>query len=175
LAIGASADPKADFDYTNDPDGLGCPFGSHVRRMNPRGGPVAHKQPRPLLRRGLPYGEAWRKDLDEEQAAQPRGLMGHFFCASIEDQFEHLVGQWAERVPLGSPDPSRARDPFIGSHEPQDGAFVVPQAQGAPLRLKGLSRYTRTRGLAYLFYPSASTLAGIARSDLFLDRKGDDE
>ena len=28
-------DPEADYDYTKDPKGTSCPFGSHVRRMNP--------------------------------------------------------------------------------------------------------------------------------------------
>jgi signal transduction histidine kinase len=43
----------------------------------------------------------WGKD---SPVNEPRGLMGQFFCASIEDQYEHLVGQWADRVPLASAD-----------------------------------------------------------------------
>ena len=50
----------ADFDFANDADGRHCPFGSHIRRMNPRAaidadGALAHAaRSRALLRRGMP-------------------------------------------------------------------------------------------------------------------------
>jgi hypothetical protein len=180
LAVPAGTPPEEDYDYSGDPAGRGCPFGSHVRRMNPRvplapdhgaSAPLdddlrlAHfSRARPLLRRGMPYGPPWDGQADHKE----RGLIGHFFCASIEDQFEHLIAEWAERVPLGSPDRGGARDPLIGSHDGRDGPFEMPGAQGKPpRRLDGLSPFVRTRGLAYLFYPSLVTLGRIARSDLF--------
>lgn len=145
--------PEDDFDYAADPEGNLCPFGAHARRMNPRGENLAHSvRRRPLLRRGLPYG----RDADPD-----RGLMGQFFCASIEDQFEHLVGQWADRVPLGSPDVGGARDPMFGAHAPGDGAFVIPRRGNRPIELGGMEAFATTVGLAYLFYPSLTTLAGI--------------
>jgi deferrochelatase/peroxidase EfeB len=172
-----------DFDYADDPNGLACPFGSHVRRMNPRlpvdtdgkvllDEVVAAEQPahfsrrRPLLRRGMPYGPAWAGD--SEASPPSRGLIGHFFCASIEEQFEHLLGEWADRVALGSPDRGGARDPFIGAHERGDGRFDLPQPVGKRARsLPAMTAFTRTRGCAYLFYPSLSTLSGIASSALW--------
>lgn len=168
--------PEPDFDYADDPYGVQCPFGAHVRRMNPResgervaGAPaLAHSgRARPLLRRGLPYGEAvWAGDRPDDPA---RGLMAQFFCASIEDQYEHLVGQWTDRVPLGSPDRGGARDPFSGAHDGGDGPFEIPRPDGQPsLMLNGLAPFTRTRGVAYLFYPSLTTLLGIADSQLWL-------
>jgi deferrochelatase/peroxidase EfeB len=161
VPMGASARPDEDFNYEHDPEGYGCPFGAHVRRMNPRGGDVAHSvRRRPLLRRGLPYG---LKPGDEEC-----GLMGQFFCASIEDQFEHLVGQWADSVPLGSSDIGGARDPMFGAHAPTDGAFFIPMQGRKPIKLRGMEAFATTVGLAYLFYPSLSTLEGIARNDPWL-------
>jgi hypothetical protein len=127
---------------------------------------LAHfSRPRPLLRRGMTYGPPWRDG--EPGGRPPRGLIGQFFCASIEDQFEHLLGEWAERVPLGSPDGGGARDPLIGTHEPGDGPFEVPRAKEPALRLTGLQAFTRTLGVAYLFYPSLTTLAGIADNCLW--------
>ena len=41
------------FDFSDDPDGQGCPFGSHIRRMNPRAERVAPFRERPLMRRGM--------------------------------------------------------------------------------------------------------------------------
>ncbi len=166
LAAEKGADAGADFNYTHDCKGYCCPFGSHVRRMNPRGGALAHGgRARPLLRRGMPYGTT--RDGVEPDTVE-RGLIGHFFCASIEDQFEHLIGQWAERVPLGSEDRGRARDPLIGAHEPGDGAFEIPRpGPQSSLMLTGLRPFTRTRGIAYLFYPSLPALDGIARNSLW--------
>lgn len=189
------ADPAAggnDFDYAKDPEGRKCPFGSHVRRMNPRlpvdtsgkvlfdeaagvEQPAHFSRRRPLLRRGMPYGPAWPGEAKDPPPS--RGLIGHFFCASIEEQFEHLLGEWADRVALGSPDRGGARDPFIGAHERGDGRFDLPQPAGERVRgLPAMAPFTRTRGCAYLFYPSLSTLADIADSALWTEDlyNGDD-
>ena len=60
--------PLDDFDYSEDTKGYGCPFGSHVRRLNPReggvGGPIT-------LADALAPGE--RQCCDEsERCAQSR-------------------------------------------------------------------------------------------------------
>ncbi len=203
LAVPDDSDPEADFDYAADPKGYACPFGSHVRRMNPRASRsegeqavaaphaqqpsttstqfeqterIAHfSMSRPLLRRGLPYGPLWSPQ--EFAGKQPsRGLIGHFFCASIEDQFEHLLGEWADRVPMGSPDTGGARDAFIGDHQRGDGPFDIPRDGASAQRVDGLIPFTHTLGVAYLFYPSLKTMAGIAESRLWgFDDAGDDE
>jgi deferrochelatase/peroxidase EfeB len=154
----------ADFDFANDTKGRHCPFGSHIRRMNPRAavdaeGALAHAaRSRALLRRGMPYVR--------DDGSNERGFVGHFFCASIEDQFEHLVGQWGERVPLGSADRGRARDPLIGAHEYDDGDFEIPTNNPkASLTVKGLEPFVRVVGTSYLFYPSLSTFDGIVASE----------
>ena len=207
LATPASAPRSDDFDYRADLLGQACPFGSHVRRMNPRPPPpelpklpkppageanpppegLAHfSRSRPLLRRGMPYGPAaWLAQQSEPEGSklpegpevQPRGLIGQFFCASIEDQYEHLVGEWADRVPMGSPDGGGARDPLIGAHERGDGLFEIPRKPPEQaLRLDALPPFTTTRGVAYLFYPSLQTLEGIADSSLWgLGDEDDDE
>lgn len=137
-----------DLDLTQDPKGQHCPFGAHVRRM--RGSGDAHGRERALLRRSVPYGQPlW--DSKEEQA---RGLLGHFFCSNLETQFEHLLGQWADRAPLGSPDPGDAKDPLCGNHESADAQWVRPS--GA--RLRGLNPWTVTLGTLYLWYPSRFAL-----------------
>lgn len=190
LAMPDGSSPLSDFHYGADPHGHGCPFGSHVRRMNPRlprrddpaaqalaplpdDSPAHSSRTRPLLRRGLPYGPAWPPSAGD--GPQQRGLIAQFFCASIEDQFEHLLGEWAERVPLGSPDGGGARDPLIGSPEAGDGPFEIPRVGAPALQLQGLGQFTRTVGAAYLFYPSLPTLAGIADDSLWgLDDVDDD-
>lgn len=167
--------PEDEFTYADDKEGYGCPFGAHARRMNPRGGPLSNAmRPRPLLRRGTSYGKPiWGQD---SQPGEQRGLIAHFFCASIEDQFEHLVGQWADRVPLGGADRGGARDPLVGAHQPGDGAFEIPQGAGKPpLRLEGLRPFTRTAGVAYLFYPSLPVLEKMLGGCLWRVIDKDDE
>lgn len=159
-----SIEPTADFEYNADTKGEQCPFGAHARRMNPRGGELAQTRRRPLLRRGMPYTSPLPPAGDGQ-----RGLLGLFFCASIEGQFEHLLGQWADRVPLGSPDPGGARDPLIGAHEAGDGRFVMRGADGRLTALPAMPAFTRTRGTAYLFYPSVTVLHDIARNEVFAD------
>ena len=72
-------------------------------------------------------------------------------------------------------DGGSARDPLIGAHEPGDGGFEIPMPGGRPLMLRGLRRFTRTRGVAYLFYPSVTTLGRMARNEVFLPLHGDFE
>lgn len=139
-----------------DADGLLCPFGAHIRRMNPPPGSRVHARRRPLLRRGLPYGAAdWQAATPD--AGAERGLLGLFVCSSLEDQFEHLLGQWAARVPLGSPDGGTAKDPLIGNASGAGGLFEVPQA-GGPLQWGGWQDFVQTRGTCYLFYPGQFAL-----------------
>ena len=156
----------ADFDYHGDPKGHGCPLGAHMRRMNPRGTPIAQQAARPVMRRGMPYGPRCTGRKDDIE----RGLLGLFFCASIEEQFEHLLGQWADRVPLGSPDTGDAKDPLVGDNA-HDARFVVPRPDAQPLVFSGLSSFVTTRGMAYLFYPALSTTRLIVESDYFADQQ----
>lgn len=161
------AQPLDDFDYSEDTKGYGCPFGSHVRRLNPREEGVAAQgfRTRAIMRRGIPYGPAWDGKTPDDVK---RGLMAQFFCTSIEDQFEHLVGQWADRVPMGSPDRGTARDPLMGAHQVGDGPFEIPVLnRSRPIKVNGMQPFVRTVGVAYLFYPSLSTLDGMARCSIW--------
>lgn len=146
------------FDFRADPRGEGCPFGAHIRRMNPRADPIVPSaRRRPLIRRGMPYGAQW----SQATAAQPRGLLGLFFCASLEDQFEHLLAEWGDLNPMGPDNRGRARDPLIGQHNSDGARLELPMA-GAPSRwIGGLRSFTKTRGTLYAFYPGAAGLAAL--------------
>jgi deferrochelatase/peroxidase EfeB len=162
----AVGEPEDDFDYASDLKGEGCPFGAHIRRMNPRGGEIAHQlRRRPLMRRGAPYGRTWE---DDKSADAERGLLGLFFCSSIENQFEHLLGEWADRVPMGNLDEGNAKDPLASRHEDPDASFVLPGdalQRGGVTEFKGLKPFVRTRGTAYLLYPTSDGLEQLATED----------
>ncbi len=148
------------FDFTGDPAAAGCPFGAHIRRLNPRNDGIVQRRSRPLMRRGMPYGPRY----DGTAAAdRPRGLLGIFFCASLEHQFEHLLGAWANRNPLGPDNPGSAKDPLIGQHDDPQAWLAIPGPAGtSPRRLTGLRPFVATRGTAYLLYLTAPALQALA-------------
>lgn len=163
----AAADAQRDapgfdaFDFqAEDGQGRGCPFGAHIRRLNPRGDALVQPQRRPLVRRGMAYGPRYA----ERTAAAERGLLGLFFCASLEDQFEHLLGAWADRNPMGPDHRGTSKDPLIGQHDDPQAWFEIPGAPGQPTRrLRAPQRpFTTTRGTAYLLYLSAPALRRLA-------------
>ncbi|MDB5894472.1 MAG: Dyp-type peroxidase family [Rhodoferax sp.] len=155
------------FDFSQDADGLGCPFGSHVRRMNPRADGVVPFRRRPLIRRGMPYGPVYAPDEPDGPDRVRRGLLGLFFCASLEDQFEHLVSEWGDAVPLGMPNKGSAKDPLIGNHTHGTAPFDIPMGD-APLRqLDRMGPFVTTRGTVYLFFPGLHALRAMDDDALF--------
>jgi deferrochelatase/peroxidase EfeB len=147
-----------DFDFSEDPRAHGCPFGAHIRRMNPRKDPVVPLRQRPLIRRGMPYGPTF-----EQQPNAPRGLLGLFFCASLEDQFEHLLTEWANANPMGPYNRGNARDPLASNHQDPGARFDIPMPGEALRQLDGFRGYVTTRGTLYAFFPSLGTIGRIAR------------
>ncbi|HEX4849011.1 MAG TPA: hypothetical protein VFV30_12775, partial [Novosphingobium sp.] len=154
----------------DDPQGLACPFGAHIRRTNPRdskepGDPseqVITNRHR-ILRRGRTYRRA---DTGE------KGMLFACLCADIERQFEFVQQFWTnapafhglehEPDPIAGADPV---DPLTGAR--QDRVFTIPTVAG-PVRLNGLSNFVQTMGGGYFFLPSRSALGWL--SDVALVR-----
>ncbi len=185
LVLAPDADSPAvqrldDFAYAAaDPYGQACPFGAHIRRVNPRdqirsAGPTesGHMSSRHrLLRRGKPYGpplfdptlltrldqpEALQAILNLQDDGQPRGI--HFFCvnASIKSQFEFVQQAWVNNPNFNG---------LCANIDPLTGAgasvMVVPGEHGA-LRTSPLPRLVTVRGGAYCFMPSLTALRYLA-------------
>jgi len=163
------------FEYVNadgsgDPRGLRCPVGAHMRRINPRGQPVTGQgQPggsnntHRLIRRGLPYGPVY--DPAQPYDGIERGLLGYFINSSIENQYEFVLSQWvndsafAGSVRLNP----KAKDPMIGTQDPAESIFVIPQANGAPpIKITGFSSFITTKAAAYCFLPSITAVKFIS-------------
>lgn len=163
---GETAPPAApvadldDFDFSQDPKGEGCPFGSHIRRMNPRDDPVVPSRKRPLLRRSMPYGLAFSGPGDTEQ----RGLLGLFFCANLEDQFEHLLCEWGAANPMGPFNPGTAKDPFTGAYGGKSVFDIPVPIEESPKQLDGFRSFVTTRGTVYAFFPGLQGIELISRA-----------
>jgi Dyp-type peroxidase family len=158
---GSQDDPPRAPDNTfmfgrEDPDGLRCPLGAHIRRANPRdsfepGSPVQlgitnrHR----ILRVGRVY---------EPAKGDNPGLL--FMCvnADIERQFEFLQQTW-----LLGPDfdgLNNEIDPVVG-HRGDEDTMTIP-TPGGPLRLPGLKKFVTVRGGGYFFMPSRSAVRALA-------------
>ncbi len=168
--------PEA-FDYAHDDaDGLKCPFGSHIRRSNPRAtlardpemGLAKSKKHR-LLRRGRPYGEPFVPSMTpadlsaaaDANAGAPGSRGIHFLCfnADIANQFEFVQQTWTNG-PIFQGLHGEV-DPLVGDPAPSGGLYTIP-CDPVRRRVHGLPRFVTVRGGAYFFAPSRTALLYLA-------------
>jgi Dyp-type peroxidase family len=149
------------FRYGDDLDGGKCPFGSHIRRANPRDmldpvlsatqGASTLTNRRRILRRGLPY-----VDPDGQ-----RGVVFMAVCSSIFRQFEFIQQQW---MSYGL-DLEAGNDtcPLVG-HRAQTTKHMVPAGptNTVPVIAGDLPPFVTTRGGDYFFLPSLNAVRMIA-------------
>ena len=174
-AGGISPEQLNNFEYVNadgsgDPKGIRCPVGAHIRRVNPRGQPIAGQgQPggsnnsHRIVRRGLPYGPIY--DPGKPYDGIERGILFYFINSNIENQYEFVLRRWvndsefAGAVRLNP----ESKDPVIGAHDSAESIFVIPQANGGPpIEVTGLSNFVTTKAAAYVFLPSITAIKFIA-------------
>jgi deferrochelatase/peroxidase EfeB len=175
-AGGMTPEQMNDYEYVNadgsgDPKGIRCPVGAHMRRINPRGQPVTGQghpggsnNTHRIIRRGMPYGPTY--DPTQPYDGIERGLLGYFINSSIENQYEFVLKQWvndsefAGAVRLNP----KAKDPMIGTQNPAESIFVIPQANGAPpIKITGFSSFVTTKAAAYCFLPSITAIKFISQ------------
>jgi deferrochelatase/peroxidase EfeB len=141
---------ETNFDYDRTSR---CPAGSHMRRVNPRGGTIVQRianHTRRVIRRGMSYGPDFEVDHPD---ARERGLLGNFIGASLGAQFEAIMCDWLN-LGLQDPDITGANDPLIGANTPETSWFDLSLRNGGSIRLRGFPRFVNTRGGAYTFLPS---------------------
>ena len=163
-----------DFNYADaDPEGTKCPFGSHLRRCNPRDTFEDNGQKESLklsnrhriIRRARHYGSYETGSPSNTDIEGEVGLYFMCFNADISRQFEFVQHTWANtpRVRELYNDP----DPIIGtmSHPEEMGetkqVFTIQQKPVSKC-IDGLQRFVRIRGGAYFFYPSLNAIRYIA-------------
>lgn len=166
--------------HHEDPEGLKCPLGAHVRRTNPRDmlppkpgseDSLAINRRHRLLRRGRVYGPPLAESLapDDLLAAGDdgveRGLL--FLCvnADISRQFEFVQQTWVNNANFAGLHADT--DPLIGPRGAARESFTVPDA---PVRRRhhGLPRFVQVRGGAYFFLPGRRALRYLAEPPLGL-------
>lgn len=145
---------RTNYDYTQESR---CPAGSHMRRANPRGGPIVQRianYSRRLVRRGMSYGP----DYDPAKPdSEERGLLGNFIGANYGAQFEAVMCDWIN-FGLQDPEITGTNDPLLGANVPETSAFDLTLSDGGRIRLNGFPRFVKTRGGAYTFLPSVPAI-----------------
>jgi deferrochelatase/peroxidase EfeB len=141
--------PDNDFLFgAEDPEGLRCPYGAHIRRANPRDSldpgnadQIAISNRHRITRIGRHYAPA---------PGQNPGLFFMCLCADIERQFEFLQQTWLKSASFHGL--NCEKDALLG--DAQEGAcgFTLPSPDG-PVGLKPLPRFVTTKGGGYFFLP----------------------
>ena len=166
-----------DFTFGNDPEGVRCPMGAHIRRVNPRdslGFDGVLVDQRRIIRRGLPYGEWIPESTPLEEVAasdyydanheSQHGVIFMALCASIERQFEFVQREW---VNYGNDfRQGDDRDPLLGNRVGEDRMIIQSDPNASEPRpphvCTGLPQFVTTRGGEYIFIPGLEALRLIA-------------
>ena len=156
-----------DFGYhREDPHGLRCPKGSHIRRTHPRDSldpdpgtdaSIAVGKRHRIARRGRQYGELMRPDeaVGSANGDEERGL--HFIClnANIARQFEFIQHTWMNNPKFDGL--YEDTDPVVTSRGGNVGTFTMPAAP-VRVRVTGLPSFVTVHGGAYFFLPGISAI-----------------
>jgi Dyp-type peroxidase family len=158
--------PDNDFNFgADDPQGLKCPLGAHVRRSNPRGSlsndldtQLRITNRHRILRVGRTY-------IAEQGAMDPeKGLLFVCLNASIERQYEFIQQTW---MAAGNFHGLRGeKDPLMGTQSVDEvgdpvGRLAIPRWEGS-IALQSMPSFVTMRGGGYYFMPSRAALRYLA-------------
>lgn len=156
------SDPKRNnaFMFGDDPRGLKCPLGSHVRRMNARDSVIIGEvRLHRMIRRGTNYGPPLPSGVLEDDGAD-RGLIFAFIGAHLDRQFEFVQREWiSDGRFIGVPS---EKDPLVNSNNGRE--FTIPK-KPIRSRLNGLPAFVVNRGGEYCFMPGLRALRWLADLD----------
>jgi Dyp-type peroxidase family len=161
-----AADPQRNNDfgyYEEDPKGLKCPAGAHIRRTNPRDAlkdtSTAVNIHR-IVRRGFVYGPMLPEGVMEDDGVD-RGIVFLWAGAYLARQFEFVKSQWHNDGDFAGL--ADEKDPIAGAND-GTGKFTIPQ-RPVRRRLHGIPRFVSTKGGEYCFMPSIRALHWLADLD----------
>ena len=158
--LGTDPNRNNDFNYSEDMEGLKCPFSAHIRRINPRDAlknDLVAVNLHHILRRGTNYGPPLPEGILEDDGVN-RGGVFILIGAHIKRQFEFMQSQWitdGDFIRHG-----REQDPILGN-SPGDGIFTIPK-RPVRRRLHGLPQFVVVRGGEYCFMPGLNALKWLA-------------
>lgn len=139
------------FDFSDDSNGLSCPFGAHIRKVNPRKGPRDIVDVPRFLRRGIPFGSLYHEAPDEK-----RGLLFVCFQTSIVDGFETITSKWMNTD--NRPVQAAGNDLLVGRSNGARSTTLKSPFGSVVISISDKNWVIPTGG-AYLFAPGKKGLA----------------
>jgi Dyp-type peroxidase family len=156
------AEPINEFLYTpTDPDGLACPIGSHIRRINPRDSlPTSTSRSLEISNRHriIRRGRKYRIPIDCEQECRDQGIYFIALNADLLRQFEFIQYSWLNNPQFNGLD--NDKDPIVGDSDGHT-QFTI-QATPVNCHVKGVPRFVTMKGGGYFFLPGIRTLRFLA-------------
>jgi len=149
-----------DFDYSDDPAQVRCPFTSHLRKMNPRASAVPGLQAvqgHRIIRQGIPYGpEVDKQEAQSGISSQDRGLLFTCYQSDLGQGFHFLQRTWANNPNF--PGTNLGFDGLIGQeiNDPRSTTGMDPQNVASSLALP--NEFVVPLGGEYFLSPSISAL-----------------
>ena len=147
--------PDNDFTFgAEDPQGLRCPLGAHVRRSNPRDSLGEDRETQIRIgnrHRILRIGRTYEKESGDRTE---KGLLFMCLNGDIERQYEFMQQTWVSSSSFHGL--LAEKDPTIAA-QVGEGRFSIPRWEG-PVVLKGMPSFVTTRGGGYFFLPSRAAL-----------------
>lgn len=157
----AKAAPRPDNDFlfgTEDPQGVRCPYGAHVRRVNPRESlspgsseQIAITNRHRVIRVGRGYLGPDGKTTE--------GLLFMCLNGDIERQFEFIQQTWMGSTKFHGL--TSEADPIAGRGLEGEDGFTIPTRRG-PVGLSPLPAFVTMRGGGYFFLPGRQLLTYLA-------------
>ncbi|HLI82003.1 MAG TPA: hypothetical protein VKV03_18570, partial [Candidatus Binataceae bacterium] len=157
--------PENKFLYmSDDPDGLSCPIGAHIRRANPRDSlsmppqrSLQSTRRHRIIRRGRSFCEPARP-FTPKNPQFDRGLYFIALNANLRRQFEFIQQSWLNDPGFNGLD--NDADPIAGGNAGK-GQFTI---QDKPLnrRISGIQSFVTVKGGGYFFLPSIRALKFLA-------------
>jgi deferrochelatase/peroxidase EfeB len=153
-----SVRPDNDFLFgEEDPEGVRCPFGAHIRRANPRDSldpgsadQIAITNRHRIMRVGRLY---------KEKEGRNPGLLFMCLNGDIERQFEFIQQTWLKRPSFHGL--SCEKDPLLGDAEVGACSYTIPSREG-PILLKPMPAFIKTLGGGYFFLPGKRLIEYLA-------------
>ncbi|WP_199302844.1 Dyp-type peroxidase domain-containing protein [Oscillatoria sp. FACHB-1406] len=152
------------FNYSQDTEGLKCPFFAHARKVNPRGdtGNLEREKMNRIVRRGINYGP-----LPSEEPETDAGLLFSCFQADLLTQFHVMQEKWANNCDFYRQ--GCGTDPVVGVEKKDENGqlctetYQWPSKWGEPEKTQvDFIHWVLMKGGEYFFAPSMSFLKSLA-------------
>ena len=164
------------FGFGDDLNGRRCPLNAHIRVVNARDDLLTSPNrlvfprgvPR-VIRRGFSYGPPYVRGGGD--ANVPRGLVGTFLCARVNEQFLKLL-RWMRRTDFAevfarAPWSTRQQDALIGAQGGTGTTTIWPTSR--PINIS-LRQFITFRGVSIVFMPSLPSLRLLAGAQTMQSR-----